>query len=334
MGILAFIILAIFIAAAGGMIFFIIQQKRKTKLIEKTIAETGDNPSAVTSIESTYEQLPFEDISDSMIDLGNHQYRMVLECGSINLNLKTDEEKDVVEYSFQDLLSSMDFPFQIYIQTREIDNRQIVENMRKDAEKMIRHYPALEPYAINHLNELSNLNNTIGNSKHKKKYIIIAFNEGQKLHDMSDEDIKDYAFGELYNRCNVVSSQLLDVGIHSEILNSSKIAEMVFRAYNKEDDGALEILLSGKGFEMIVDSEKHVNELSPEAKLDLIIIQFFKKLETEIINNSNTPKAFKDAANQSIEALEKIRDYTGGYFKENVKEIDEAALEEELFEID
>lgn len=50
MGILAFIILAIFIAAAGGMIFFIIQQKRKTKLIEKTIAETGDNPSAVTSI--------------------------------------------------------------------------------------------------------------------------------------------------------------------------------------------------------------------------------------------------------------------------------------------
>ena len=128
---------------------------------------------------------------------------------------------------------------------------------------------------------------------------------------MSDEDIKDYAFGELYNRCNVVSSRLLDVGIHSEILNSSKIAEMVFRAYNKEEDVALEILLSGKGFEMIVDSEKHVNELSPEAKLDLIIIQFFKKLETEIINNSNSPKAFKDAANQSI-----------------------AALEEELFEID
>ncbi len=51
----------------------------------------------------------------------NKGLRGVLMVSSINFALKPQEEKDAVIYLFQDFLNSLDFPMQIYVQSRKLN---------------------------------------------------------------------------------------------------------------------------------------------------------------------------------------------------------------------
>lgn len=312
--IIAVIIVFLLIVAAGvGALLYL---KTKTnKEVDKmkedgTLPEEGNlNPN------STITELPFKEIKDSMIYLGDDQYRMVIECGSINLDLKTEEEQEVVELSFQRCLQGLNFPFAFYIQTREIDNRKILENTRKDAEETLKKFPFMAEYANNYLYELSNLNDASENSKIKKKYIIITFNDIKKMKDIAEEDKWDVAFDELETRCRSAIYGLHNIGISAHILNSNEIAEMIFRAYSKEERSLIEGMTSGEMTALMVDSEKHVAQLDKVEEMDIIINEFFRQLETSIINDKNSPEAFKMAANQAIDIVNKLRDRCGGVYK-------------------
>ena len=89
------LIMFIFIGTIVGVIIFALKKANATASVasENTIED------------STQSLLPFEDIRDSMIHLGNHQYRAVLACTSINYGLKTEKEQDIIELSFQRFLN-------------------------------------------------------------------------------------------------------------------------------------------------------------------------------------------------------------------------------------
>ena len=70
------IILLVFIGCIIGVIIFAIKKANAQTLI------ASDD----TVEDSTQSLLPFEDIRDSMIHLGNDQYRAVLVCTSVNYN--------------------------------------------------------------------------------------------------------------------------------------------------------------------------------------------------------------------------------------------------------
>ncbi|MEG2381270.1 MAG: hypothetical protein RSB38_06210 [Oscillospiraceae bacterium] len=322
---IAIVFVIIFGLIIIGGIYFLLSQKKKA---EKQMNEQGI---VVSSKEkNTASELPFKDINQSMIDMGDDRYRMVVECGSINLNLKTNEEKEVVDMSFQRMLQGLNFPYAFYVQTREIDNREMIDNTIKEAERTIRLFPGLRDYANAYVSNLQGLNETIGNSKYKKKYIIITYNDIDKLDNIQADERKAYAFEELYNRCSSTIYSLANIGIKAHILNTQELAEMVFRAYNKEYDGALEGILSGDMLATIVDGKEHYTNLPKEAQLDVIINELYRALETEIIGDASTPTAFVDAANETIEAVEKIRNKTGGYYKSTLNDSDYVTEEDDI----
>jgi len=74
-------------------------------------------------------------VVDDTLVLSHQEYRQVLETSSVNFELKSEEEQDVIIDSFQNFLNALPCPVQILIRVREIDIDKYVEDMGKLKDK-------------------------------------------------------------------------------------------------------------------------------------------------------------------------------------------------------
>ena len=87
---LIIVVTFIFLGVLGVGAFFAF------KMIKKTDPGNSDESIDIRS-DTTQSFLPFKEIKDNVIDLGNHQYRTIIECSSTNYNLKTGREQEVID---------------------------------------------------------------------------------------------------------------------------------------------------------------------------------------------------------------------------------------------
>ena len=78
-------------------------------LMVKKVDPHNQDVTEKENITSAQEFLPFEDITNNMIILGNHKYRAVLSCSSTNYQLKTAAEREQIEIAFQRFINSITF---------------------------------------------------------------------------------------------------------------------------------------------------------------------------------------------------------------------------------
>ena len=306
---LILIIVFVVLLLGGGLTFLLILQKgTKAKLAE------ARGPVAAPSTTQAF--LPFEDIEDSMIVLPNHEYRMIVECSSINYFLKTDDEQDAVEMSFRRFLNSLKFPFSFYIQTREIDNAEIVNTLRKDVSLSLKSFPQLREYANVYIHELEGINDQLHNNKFKKKFIIVTYDEAGRMTNMNDDEKRDYALDELINRCKIVIGGLSNIGIKAKILRTGEVANLVYQSMHKEVGGITQDMMDGNYMALAVNGKVFEAE-TPLATIDSIILEFENKLNTEIINNGAVNYEYKSIASKLVADAEKLRSFAGAYFRNN-----------------
>ncbi|MZP30781.1 hypothetical protein GTO91_13765, partial [Heliobacterium undosum] len=127
-------IITLLTAIFGSVFFF---EKRKQRRSKK---EKPDIPSAQTF-------LKIKDIRHSAINLGAGEYRAAIECGSINYFLLSDNEQSSVESAFSRYLSGLTRPVQFQIQTRQVDMRWAINQIRSNAARQ--QNPVLQGYAEN-----------------------------------------------------------------------------------------------------------------------------------------------------------------------------------------
>jgi hypothetical protein len=70
---------------------------------------------------SSRQQIQIKEVKDDILILPNEEYRVILESSSINFELKSEEEQDVLIDSFQNFLNSLPCQLQILIRVREVD---------------------------------------------------------------------------------------------------------------------------------------------------------------------------------------------------------------------
>lgn len=303
------LILFVVILIAGGLTFLFLLKKGATAKVAE-----AKGPTAAPSTTQAF--LPFEDIVNSMIVLPNHEYRMVVECSSINYFLKTEDEQDAVELSFRRFLNSLKFPFSFYIQTREIDNREIINTLKGDISQVLKSFPQLREYAQNYAGELEGLNERLQNNKFKKKFIIVTFDEAVRMTNMTDAEKMDYALNELIGRCNIVIGGLANIGIKGKILRTDEVANLVYQSMHKEVGGITEDMMDGSYMSLSVNGNTYQAD-SPLATIDSILLEFENKLNTEVLNNPNAKQEYKSIANKLIADAEKQRSFAGAYFRSN-----------------
>lgn len=297
----------------GGMVIAVKHQLKKTD-------PTNIDNSLKVDVQSAQEFLPFEDIKDSMICLGGHHYRAIIECSSVNYNLKTDKEKEIIELSFQRFVNSLAFPLTFFIQTRTVDNTKMLETLKMDLDQTIKDYSNLTEYANVYYGEIADLHNHIGNNKMKKKYIIVPCNEALELGNLNDEEKYDYSLKELYTRCQIIMDSLTTMGIKSKILDTKNIAELLCSTYHKDNYSHSDQVLSGEYLGMFVEGkENKLARVSPDAKLDWILYEAQIRLQTEL-SGEKIPEDVQESTTKAVEEINKIREAVAGYYnsKENI----------------
>ncbi|OGZ08477.1 MAG: hypothetical protein A2942_00770 [Candidatus Lloydbacteria bacterium RIFCSPLOWO2_01_FULL_50_20] len=83
----------------------------------------------------TQDFIPIKDIRNGVIVLNNGDLRMVLMTSSLNFGLKSGDEQAAIILQFQNFLNSLEFPIQIFIQSKRLDIRPYIK-MLEDREKL------------------------------------------------------------------------------------------------------------------------------------------------------------------------------------------------------
>ena len=84
---------------------------------------------------SSRRQIKIKEVKDDVLILPDNQYRVIIETSSINFELKSEDEQDVLIDSFQNFLNSLPCPVQILIRVREIDVDHYIEDVTKSRNK-------------------------------------------------------------------------------------------------------------------------------------------------------------------------------------------------------
>ncbi len=182
--------------------------------------------------------IPIESVRDGIILLKNGEYRSLIMTSSVNLSLKSDDEQSAIYLQFQNLLNSLDFQIQIFVQSRRLDIRpylailekrhtevkedllkvqitEYIDFIRKFTEEsniMTKHFFVTIPYLpVSTLNQSKNT----------------PFNTTQKSID-AFEQIKV----QIDERVSLVIHGLNRLGIRSVVLNTEEAVELFYKEFN------------------------------------------------------------------------------------------------------
>ena len=278
------IILIVFIGLIVGMVF----------MVKKTLAKVDAESTMAmdpSSIKTAQQFLPFDKIEDDMIDLGGFHYKKIIECTSINYSLKTEMEKEMIEASFANFLNSFQFPISFYIQTREMDLSGYLDSLNKSINETIEEYPALAQYGERFYNGMYHLPEITGNSKQKKKYIIVGYDSAGEMENLNEEDKRNYSIQELNLRVQILIDNLSGLGIKCHELNNAELLELMYSTYHKDDYSNFEHLLTGEytelltGFGWVMQDDGYLHPVINENKFS--VMTDLKKADTALWNAKN-----------------------------------------------
>jgi hypothetical protein len=232
--------------------------------------------------------LPYEKINDYTIDMGDYNYRAILEVSSINYGLMSATEQSMVDASFRRFLDSLDFPIEIYIQTREFDAQRVTDDLVERSQNAIKKYPQLEEYFNEYIYEMSGITEKFKNSKVKKKYIIVPFDNKDLLDvsELSPAEINDFALENLISRCNICAAGLGSIGLDVTLLTRPQIAEVLYSYYHRDYFRIAEDITDGSLTALVINGPDHRKD--DRYVLDSILTAAQTSIKTRLMNAKAT----------------------------------------------
>ena len=341
-----FVIILIFVLLLA---YFLVDRKKKKKEEEDTvIGDSQDNKKEnIQNIgrfkenlnqESIMDFMEFDEIVDNMIVRKNKtQYLMVLQCNGVNYDLMSEPEKIGVEEGFVQFLNTLRFPVQLYVQSRTVNLKDIIQDYKNrvdvlasDIEKLnlkikqalangnrsVREKLEFEKrrktnvleYGMNIIEYVERMSSN-KNILQQKTYVIIPFYSselGGNLDNFSKEEISGMCFSELYTRAQNISSALAASSVTCKILNSEELSELLYIAYNRDES---ELYQFSKALDAEYDSLYSVGKDVLEKKEQMLNEQ----LEVDAIDlaTSSILKADRrrkeDEYKEELEKREKIK---------------------------
>lgn len=172
---------------------------------------------------SARRQIQIKEIKDDVLVLPNNEYRLVVETSSINFELKSEEEQDVLIDSFQNFLNSLPCQLQILIRVREVDIDRYLEQIGKakktEKEKVYR--DQINNYC-DFIGDLVSGNKILS----RRFYIVIPYR-----HRDSNKDFKLIKEQIQLSR-DIVLRGLEKLGMKAKALDSLELLDLFYNFYN------------------------------------------------------------------------------------------------------
>ena len=172
---------------------------------------------------SSRRQIRIKEVKDDILILPNQEYRVVLETSSVNFELKSEAEQDVLIDSFQNFLNSLNCQLQILVRVREVDIDHYLEDILKTKDK------ETEKIYKNQIeNYCSFIKNLVSGNKilSRKFYVVIPYKMDEKNKDF--KLIKE----QLRLLTDIVVRALEKLGMKARVLNSLEILDLFYSFYN------------------------------------------------------------------------------------------------------
>jgi hypothetical protein len=121
---------------------------------------------------SARSQIGIKEIRDNILVLSDNSYRSILSVSSLNFELQSEEEQDVLIDNFQSFLNSLTTPLQILIRIRELDIEKYLENIQASrADETEEIYVEQLKHYSNFIRKLISGNKILS----RKFYVVIPF---------------------------------------------------------------------------------------------------------------------------------------------------------------
>ena len=288
--------------------------------------------------ESIFDFMEFDEIVDNMIVRKNGtQYIMILQCNGVNYDLMSEDEKISVEEGFVQFLNTLRYPIQLYIQSRTLNLKDIIDEYKSRVDNLTIEIEKLDAkiaqakangnkalkeklefekrrkinileYGIDiteYVDKLSSNRNVL----QQKTYVVVSYYSaeiGGGLDKYSKEEIYNMCFAELYTRCQNIASALATSQVSSSILDSEELAELLYIAYNRDEAELLQLSKAlDAQYDALYTSGKDVL-MKKQAKLDQEINIAAIDMATDSILKADRKKQIEDL-DRAISKEEKIR---------------------------
>ena len=172
---------------------------------------------------SSRRQIQIKEVKDDILILPNQEYRVILETSSVNFELKSEAEQDVLIDGFQNFLNSLNCQLQILVRVREVDIDHYLEDISKIKDK-----EAEKIYKNQIDNYCQFVKNLVSGNKilSRKFYIVIPY--------QNDKNNKDFKLikEQLRLLTDIVVRALEKLGMKARVLNSLEILDLFYSFYN------------------------------------------------------------------------------------------------------
>lgn len=172
---------------------------------------------------SSRKQIQIKEVKDGILVLPNQEYRIAIETSSINFELKSEDEQDVLIDGFQNFLNSLPSKLQILVRVREVDIEHYLEliSKTKSQEKEQVYQEQINNYC-DFIKSIVSGNKILS----RRFYVIIPYKHLDRNKDFSL--IKEQIF---LNR-DIVLRGLEKLGMKARALDSLEILDLFYSFYN------------------------------------------------------------------------------------------------------
>lgn len=291
--------------------------------------------------ESIFKFMEFDEVKDNMIIRKNRtQYIMILQCSGVNYDLMSEDEKIAVEEGFVQFLNTLRFPIQLYVQTRSLNLREIVEeyksrvseiaqeieklNTRIQAAKDTKNERLLEKLQFEKRRKERVLDYGMDiaeyvarmslnkNVLQQRTYLILSYyaNESGATSDTPQDEVDAMCFSELYTRAQTAARSLQASEVSSKILNSEEIAELLYIAYNRDDSEILQFTkaldaqydaLYSSGKDVLQKRQEKIDEQINAQAIELATDSIVRADKYKQIEEMKKEQKIKEKANELID---------------------------------
>ncbi len=174
---------------------------------------------------SSRRQINIKEVKDGILILPRNKYRTVLETSSVNFELKSSEEQDVIIDSFQNFLNSLTSPIQILIRVRELDIDSYLEQI-----KMMQGRETETVYKQQAKNYSEFIEKLVEGNKilSRRFFIVIAFEPSENKADF------DFIKKQLLINQDIVVKGLEKLGMKATQLDSLEVLNLFYSFYSPE----------------------------------------------------------------------------------------------------
>jgi len=172
---------------------------------------------------SSRRQIQIKKVKDNILILPKQEYRVILETSSVNFELKSEAEQDVLIDSFENFLNSLNCQLQILVRVREVDIDRYLEDILKTKDK--ENEKIYKKQIDNYCQFIKNL--VTGNKILSRKfYVVIPYRNELNYKDF--KLIKE----QLRLLTEIVIKALEKLGMKAKTLNSLEILDLFYSFYN------------------------------------------------------------------------------------------------------